>query len=133
MELPTVALSIRQPWAWLIVNGYKDIENRNWRTRFRGPVLIHASLGMTRDEYDDCVETCHRVARSRPFPEGTAMPAFKALERGGIIGVADVVGCYDGHDSPWFFGAYGFELANARPLPFMPMKGALSFFKCRYA
>ncbi len=35
-------LSIRQPWAWLIVNGYKDIENRTWSTRFRGKVLIHA-------------------------------------------------------------------------------------------
>ncbi|WP_245839042.1 ASCH domain-containing protein [Yersinia kristensenii] len=37
------ALSIRQPWAWLIVNGYKDIENRTWNTKCRGPVLIHAS------------------------------------------------------------------------------------------
>ena len=41
------ALSIRQPWAWLIVNGHKDIENRSWPTRFRGPVLIHAAKGMT--------------------------------------------------------------------------------------
>jgi ASCH domain len=30
---------IRQPWAWLIVNGIKDIENRSWRTRYRGPLL----------------------------------------------------------------------------------------------
>ncbi|MCP4687042.1 MAG: ASCH domain-containing protein, partial [Desulfobacterales bacterium] len=36
------ALSIRQPWAWLIANGYKDIENRSWRTSFRGEFLIHA-------------------------------------------------------------------------------------------
>jgi hypothetical protein len=26
------ALSIKQPWAWLIVNGHKDIENRDWRS-----------------------------------------------------------------------------------------------------
>ena len=31
-----IALSIRQPWAWLIVNGYKDIENRDWKTHYRG-------------------------------------------------------------------------------------------------
>lgn len=37
------ALSIRQPWAWLIVAGYKDIENRSWPTNFRGRVYIHAS------------------------------------------------------------------------------------------
>jgi hypothetical protein len=34
---------IRQPWAWLIVNGFKDIENRSWATRYRGPLLIQAS------------------------------------------------------------------------------------------
>jgi ASCH domain len=37
------ALPIRQPYAWLIVNGHKDIENRAWPTKFRGRVLIHAS------------------------------------------------------------------------------------------
>ncbi len=47
------ALSIRQPWAWLILHGGKDIENRDWATRFRGRVLIHASKGMTRDEWGD--------------------------------------------------------------------------------
>ncbi len=36
------AISIRQPWAWLIVNGYKDVENRIWVANLRGPVLIHA-------------------------------------------------------------------------------------------
>ena len=34
---------IRQPWAWLIVNGYKDVENRTWVTRYRGMLLIQAS------------------------------------------------------------------------------------------
>lgn len=35
-------LSIRQPWAWLICAGYKDVENRDWRTNYRGRILIHA-------------------------------------------------------------------------------------------
>ena len=39
------ALSIKQPWAWLIVNGYKDIENRTWKTNYRGTFLVHASKG----------------------------------------------------------------------------------------
>lgn len=41
------ALSIRQPWAWLILHGGKDIENRSWNTNFRGRFLIHAAAGMT--------------------------------------------------------------------------------------
>jgi hypothetical protein len=39
---PNKALSIRQPWAHLIVAGIKQIENRTWTTRYRGPLLIHA-------------------------------------------------------------------------------------------
>jgi hypothetical protein len=36
-------ISIKQPWASLIVHGLKDVENRTWPTRYRGPLLIHAS------------------------------------------------------------------------------------------
>ncbi|MEG1306079.1 MAG: ASCH domain-containing protein, partial [Bacilli bacterium] len=35
-------LSIRQPWASLIINGYKEYELRSWNTHYRGDVLIHA-------------------------------------------------------------------------------------------
>jgi hypothetical protein len=34
-------ISIRQPWAELIVRGKKDIENRTWNTCYRGPLAIH--------------------------------------------------------------------------------------------
>lgn len=37
-------ITIKQPWADLIVNGIKDVENRTWQTTFRGRVLIHASM-----------------------------------------------------------------------------------------
>ena len=37
------ALSVRQPWAWAIVNRYKRVGNRTWFTRYRGALLIHAS------------------------------------------------------------------------------------------
>lgn len=37
------AITIKQPWASLIVDGLKDIENRTWKTKFRGRVLIHVS------------------------------------------------------------------------------------------
>ncbi len=36
-------LTIRQPWAWAIVAGFKIIENRSWRTHYRGPLAIVAS------------------------------------------------------------------------------------------
>jgi hypothetical protein len=119
------ALSIRQPWAWLIVNGYKDIENRNWRTKYRGPVLIHAAQKMRLEDYYQAQE----IAKSlgvRKFPSvNTLMRDFS----GGIVGIATITDCVDESPSPWFFGFNGFVLADARPLTFTPLKGRLSFFE----
>ncbi|MDR5765003.1 ASCH domain-containing protein [Caballeronia sp. LZ028] len=115
------ALSIRQPWAWLIVNGHKDIENRTWPTRFRGRVLVHASKGMTRAEYEDV----------SAFAEGLQLPARDDLERGGIVGVATIADCIpsERRTSIWHMeGQFGFQIANARALPFVECKGALGFF-----
>lgn len=114
------ALSIRQPWAWLIVNGHKDIENRSWRTNHDGPFLIHASKGMTRREYEE--------ARQFAESQGVQIPASDELERGGIVGQASLSHCYQGHHSPWYFGPWGWHLYDARPLPFRPCKGRLGFF-----
>lgn len=118
--LPKVALSVRQPCAWLIAAGHKDIENRTWKHSFRGEFLIHAG------------KTWDTGARA---PNGLSWPA-EILgipeDVGGIVGVAEVVDCVSGHGSPWFVGPYGFVIRNARLLPFMPMKGQLGFFKAEY-
>lgn len=39
------ALSIKQPWAWMIAKGHKTIETRTWATKYRGDLLIAASKG----------------------------------------------------------------------------------------
>lgn len=129
------ALSIRQPWAWLIVRPdlvgaaresasvneeLKDIENRQWPTNFRGPILIHAAKGMTRAEYGDAYDFAECL--------GVELPAFADLERGGIVGQATITDCVDRSASPWFFGRFGFVLKDARPLPFRPLRGMLGFF-----
>lgn len=120
------AISIRQPWAWLIVNGYKDIENRTWDTKYRGYVLIHASKGLTRKEYDEaCAMVVDRLIR-------VDIPDFEDLERGGIVGYACITGTTRESSSPWFFGPVGFNLIGAKTLPFQPMKGRLSFFETGY-
>lgn len=118
------ALSIMQPWAWLIVNGYKDIENRTWKPtnpglRFRGPVLIHC--GKTFDGDDDPAEwDWPHIDRPEDF------------DMGGIVGEAEIVDCVTQSKSKWFNGPYGFVIRNARPLPFRPCVGALGFFEPDY-
>lgn len=122
------AISIRQPWAWLIVNGFKDIENRSWDTKYRGMVLIHASKGMTRKEYNLAVSHAAEINRSLPY----LIPSFEKIERGGIVGYAYIDSTTRESSSPWFFGPVGFQIASAKPLPFQPLKGRLSFFETGY-
>jgi len=127
------ALSVRQPWAWAILNG-KPIENRDWRylPSYRGPLLLHAAKGMTAMEYGDAATWIGRVF-------GLKVPKPAQLDRGGLVGACNLVAVIDqkeimhppispAPDVRWFFGPIGLVLADVRPLPFMPYKGALGFF-----
>jgi hypothetical protein len=119
------ALSVRQPWAFLIIHGGKDIENRSWRTAVRGPVLIHASSGMTLGEWNEAyrfVADRFGVQAARRLPLPTELP------RGGLVGTVEIVDCVDRTSSRWFVGTYGFVLRNPQPIGFVPMRGALGFF-----
>lgn len=113
-----LCLSVRQPWAWLIVNGHKDIENRSWHTSRRGRILIHAGQRFEQAGYE-------RVVRHM----GIALPDKADLGRGGIVGVVEIVDVVEQASSQWFEGPYGFVLANPRPLTFVPARGRLSFFR----
>ncbi len=119
------ALAIKQPWASLIVSGTKRIENRTWPTRYRGPVLIHASKKKDDDELRAWL--CFKKTRSFPTTGQTGL-TWGQCPAGGIIGIADLIDCLTTSDDPWFTGPYGFLLANVRPLPFHPCRGALGLF-----
>lgn len=113
------ALSIQQPWAWLIVHGHKDVENRTWHTHVRGPVLIHAGKKFDREGYEWV-----RMA----FPQ-IDMPHPSSFPRGGIVGRAHLLDCVQDHQSPWFFGPWGFLLVDAEPVELRPCRGQLGFFE----
>lgn len=118
------ALSIRQPWAWLIIHGGKNIENRTWHARFRGRFLVHASQGMTKLEY--------KSAQWYAAERGVTVPPFEQLQRGGIIGSVELVDSVGNSNSPWYMGEKGFVLRSPQPLPFMRLKGRLGFFETEY-
>lgn len=113
------AISIKQPWAWLIVKGYKTIENRTWKTNYRGTVLIHAGKGFDLDGYEEIKEF---------FPK-IQMPGISDFKRGGIVGEVFLADCVTEHSSPWFSGPYGFVFTGPCELNFTPCKGQLGFFK----
>jgi len=118
------ALSIIQPWAWLICNAGKDIENRDWPTSFRGRILVHASKRMTKADYESAIIFIANMSRT------WRVPAYDIVREqcGGIVGETEIVSCMVKSSSSWFCGPYGFALKNSKPLPFIPCKGALSFW-----
>lgn len=113
------ALSLKQPWAWLVVNGYKDVENRSWRTKHRGSLLIHASsssLAVAPEHIEEAY--------------GVRLPP--ELEFGGIVGMVGVIDCVQHHSSPWKFpDSWGWVLQNPRRLPFRQCKGFVGLFKLK--
>src|ERR1039458_1556550 len=130
-------LSIRQPWAWFILTPQahgprqKTIENRDWPDAYANAqlklcppgsnFLLHASAGMTVKEFDDAIAFAKSIGC-------TLLPRFDELKRGGIVGMARLVGAFHKSKSPWFTGPIGLKLADVYPLPFRPMRGALGFF-----
>ena len=135
-ELPQLALSVRQPWVHCIFHLGKPVENRTWNTRIRGTVCIHASKGMTQDEYEDCRAFAYRIGQKEAAPRELLrqhpVPALRSIPRGFIIGTVDIVDVVRRSNDPWFFGPYGFVLENPRLLEKpIPCNGALGFFDWR--
>lgn len=136
------ALSLYQPWAHLVVRSIKDVENRSWSTTFRGTVYIHAGKTGGHGELEQNYVTVR--AWLRTLSPSTPLPPMEKVERGGIIGMVDIVDiirpCLRQGDDPsklicrcgrrWHIGSqYGFVLRNAKPLPFQPLPGIQRFFK----
>jgi hypothetical protein len=125
------ALSLKQPFAWLIANGYLLVDDRSWGTQYRGPILIHASKGLYEAYYQ-------HIRSNTDVP----IPDRDKLEYGGVVGIADLVLCSQPGQLPAgisreqraHFGGvhqeyYGFLFAQARPLPLMPCAGKLGIFE----
>lgn len=124
------ALSLKQPWATLLVHGLKTIEIRRWRTSYRGSLLIHAA------RIDD------------PCPEAWRHVPPHLLDavrlKGGVVGIADLTECrfYRNltefvadaslhlNEPEWFDpkGLYGFCFERPRPLPYRQVPGYVRIF-----
>ena len=106
---------------------FKDIENRNWSTKVRGRIYIHASK-----REDDFIETMRWLGEHIGLaPFACLMLSSKHYSpRGAIIGEVDIVDCVTESKSPWFIGKFGFVLS--RPIAYsqaIPCRGRLGFFE----
>jgi len=148
------ALSIKQPWASLIIYGipllesvscedgvstrlkdtgkiiFKNIENRPWSIpkSFKLPQTIHIHTSKRDDDFESSFKWLCNTLRGA---YGYILTHYsKSIPRGALIGKVDVIDCVTEIDNPWFVGLYGFVLAN--PVPYekpIPCKGKLGFFE----
>jgi hypothetical protein len=124
----TEAISVRQPWAHAIIFHMKDVENRSrvaaqHMVRAIGKRIgIHASKGMTRNEYLAAVEFMRDI--------GVTPPAPHLLARGGIIGSVVVTSIVNSNmtDSKWWMGPSGLLLKDPEPCKFIGCRGELGLF-----
>lgn len=127
----TKALSFKQPFAWLIANGYLMVDDRTWGTQYRGPVLIHASKGLYKEYYD-------YLKSNTEIP----LPTKDKLEYGGVVGIANLVLCCRPGELPEgvsqeqraHYGgvhqkSFGLLFEQATPLALRPCRGKLGIFE----
>lgn len=133
------ALTVRQPWAWAIIEGGKDVENRTAAWSYRGQLAIHAGAQRSDRGYDS------------PLIQAAALDAsyfdddvirYQAL--GAVIGIVELVDAHRAHEgcceSEWaeqeYLEAGGktrrdlahLVLENPRPLVPIPAKGRLGLW-----
>ena len=115
-------LTVKQPWAAYIMEAGKDVENRTWRTGYRGPLVIHA--GKQRAPLADYLQDTLSPWQILSAP---------LTPTGVIVGVVDLVDCVQDAESAWAEeGCWHWLLANPRPLPaWLPWTGMQGLWRLR--
>jgi ASC-1-like (ASCH) protein len=119
------ALSLRQPYAELIVSGKKTIEVRNWNTKFRGEFLVHASKQVMKD---DCKK---EQLDPNNITTGAVVGKAKLVDVKKYRSIEEFEKDQNKHSASTIFfkkPCYGFVLENAERCETIPAKGSLNFF-----
>jgi hypothetical protein len=113
-------LTLKPHWAHAVIRLGKNVENRSWVPRYRGPLLIHAGSGFHVGEFNRLREIAKEDGRRAPKREDVLI--------GGIVGIVDFYDVVEDSDSDWFGGPYGWLFRRIKPLPFLPMTGRLGLY-----
>ncbi|MGW2520545.1 hypothetical protein ACWC09_26720 [Streptomyces sp. NPDC001617] len=139
-------LTIKQPWAFAIVEGFKTVENRSRRTNYRGTLLIHAgrvvddAVNIVKYSRDSAIRFDELGGRSNYWDAREHIPSRivpappTSLALSAVIATAQLVGCHeavDGCCAPWGFpDQWHWELADVQPLTrAVARAGALGLWK----
>lgn len=112
-EKEVLVITVKQPWANLIIFGNKDIENRSWQTYHRGEIFIHAA------KQDD---------KEAMGVYGAGFNVKEDFKRGAIIGSVEITDMVRDSKSKWFNGPIGWVLKNPKPIDPIFCKGKLGLW-----
>ena len=115
-------LSVKQPWASLIIAGVKDVENRSWNTNFRGQFAIHACQSIDLDNALKAYFVAAKIWKLGLVEAKATMLSllgvnnlYEDLPKGCIIGTVELSECTKEVSSLWHFeNKYGFYLKNPK-------------------
>jgi len=125
------ALTVCEPYAWMLIHGPKRIENRSWPTNYRGPLLIHSGLSKK------WLKEFHAMRFKLPRKERVLehvppLPPDKGYRFGHILGIVDLIDCVPVKDvkgQPFAWGPWCWITANPRPFtPAVEYRGAMGLF-----
>ena len=118
-------LSLTQPWATFVMTGIKDYETRSWSTKYRGPLLIHATRE-TDDWYVRMPDVKALIEQYNidTFPNGVLLGECKLLDCVGTEYVVDkmteqelLVGDFSVGRYAWKFNDYNERIVFDVPIP----------------
>ena len=141
------ALTLTQPWATLVAIGANVVETRDWPTKYRGTLAIHAAKGFPRDARELC--------RERPFRDALAAAGYASdgdLPLGAVVALAtleSLLVCgpstlreirarskrgelppHEADFGDFSDGRYGFVLGDVRRVePPVPVRGMLGLWE----
>lgn len=135
------ALTVRNPWAWAIIFGGKDVENRSVRTNHLGTVAIHTAKAVdTEAMYSALIQAAIDEHNTAPVIPGELIPRADLEQLGNIIGTVDINPVHHADHcrqadgklcSPWAQeGMWHWPLVHPRPMAEpRPAKGALGLWE----
>lgn len=127
-------ITVKQPWATLIAEGYKEYEFRTWKTKYRGDILIHAGKGIDRKEMDRFKHLNLQYPIGQIIAKATITDCVcvddklrSYLEKKNLIVYKGIV-----EESAKDWKGYGFKLENVKKIKPIEINGKLSLWEYDY-
>jgi len=128
------AITIKQPWATLIAEGYKEYEFRTWKTKYRGDILIHAGKGIDKKAMERFKHLNLEYPVGKIIAKAIITDCVKVDDRlRDVLAKKDPIvykGVINKSSNDW--DGYGFKLENIEKINPIEVNGKLSLWDYDY-